>query len=139
MVRFKNVDATAPEVHQVLETLQRHCLPHDDPTFPKNGVWWIGYDGQPVAFCCIKPSRWWSDTAYLARAGVLGAWRGNGLQKRMIRLREQWARRNNYRWLITDTSENPPSGNSLISCGYRLYTPRNPWALETSVYWRKKL
>lgn len=120
--------------------MQRACLPDDDPVFPDNGIWWFGYAGrQPVAFCLLKPSHRWLDTAYLARAGVLYLWRGKGLQKRMIRLRERAARQLGYTWMVSDTTDNPPSANSLARMGYQMFAPSIPWANDTSLYWRKRL
>ena len=140
MVRFKKLDKLTPAKRSELERMQKVCLPHDDPVFPKNSVWWVGYDGkQPVAFCVLSPSSRWADTAYLARSGVLYYWRGQGLQKRMIRIREKHARARGYTWLISDTTENPPSANSLARMGYQMFEPAEPWALDTSLYWRKRL
>lgn len=41
--------------------------------------------------------------------------------------------------MISDTTDNFPSANSLISKGYKLYAPSKPWAYEITLYWRKKL
>ena len=140
MVRFKKLNKLTPSLRQQLESLQKVCLPYDDWIFPEDGVWWMGYDGpQPVAFCLLTPSSQWRDTAYLARSGVLHYWRGQGLQKRMIRIREAHARLRGYRWIISDTTENPPSANSLARMGYQMFEPTKPWAVDTSLYWRKKL
>jgi len=98
------------------------------------GQWWIALDGdRPAGFCAIKIT---SDGAgYLSRAGVVKAYRGCGLQKRMIRLRLAWARRKGLRHVVTDTTGNPPSANSLISCGFKLYDPAYPWAWKHTLYW----
>lgn len=138
-VRFKQIKLDK-EVKATLHKMQRVCLPHDRPYFPNRGTYWIGYDrGEPIAFCIVAPSLRWGDTVYLARAGVMPSHRGQGLQKRMILIRERWARRNGYTWAITDTAENPASANSLITRGYRMFDPSDPWGLDYSVYWRKKL
>lgn len=140
MVRFKKYETLDAATKKQIESLQKTCLPHDDPVFPEEGVWWVGYDNkQAVAFCLIRPSYQWEDTAYLARSGVLYYWRGKGLQKRMIRIRENHARRRGYVWMISDTTENPPSANSLARMGYQMFEPTKPWALETTLYWRKRL
>lgn len=139
MVKFRRVNLT-PELKQKLHKMQKICLPHDAPYFPEIAKYWAGFDqGEPVAFCIIAPSMRWSDTVYLARAGVLPSHRGQGLQRRMITIRERWARRNGFVWAITDTAENPASANSLMSLGYRMFDPSKPWALDYSLYWRKKL
>jgi GNAT superfamily N-acetyltransferase len=140
MIRFKKINKMTTGVRQELETLQRACLPEDDPVFPEDGIWWVGHDGsQAVAFCLIEPSCQWLDTAYLARSGVLKAWRGQGLQKKMITIRERHARSMGYRWMISDTTDNPPSSNSLMAKGYRIFDPSKPWGMNTTLYWRKRL
>ena len=139
MVKFKRVKLTKENL-KVLKSLQKMCLPLDSPYVEQNGWYWLGFWNQtPVAFCIMAPSIRFSDCVYLARAGVLQEFQGRGLQKKMITLREKWARKHGYKWSITDTSENPPSANSLISRGYRLYEPNNPWGLARAIYWRKKL
>lgn len=140
MIKFKKVKKLTPDTRQMLETLQFACLPEDAPVFPEDGVWWVGHDGsQAVAFCLIEPSCQWLDTAYLARSGVLKAWRGMGLQKKMITIRERYARSVGYRWMISDTTDNPPSSNSLIAKGYRIFDPSAPWGMDCTIYWRKRL
>jgi hypothetical protein len=62
-----------------------------------------------------------------------------GLQKRLIRVRERMARELGWAWLITDTFQNPPSANSLISCGFKNFAPTKPWGFAGANYWRKKL
>jgi len=140
MVKFKKIKKLTVGLRQELETLQRACLPEDTPVFPENGVWWVGLDGsQAVAFCLIEPSCQWLDTAYLARSGVLKAWRGQGLQKKMIGIRERYAKKAGYRWMISDTTDNPPSANSLMSRGYRIFDPSKPWGMNATLYWRKRI
>lgn len=139
MVKFKRVKHT-DATRQDLKYLQLACLPHDEPIFPERGWWWLGYSfGTPVAFCIMERSKTWSDTVYLSRAGVLRPWRGKGLQKKMLTIREKFARKCGYKWAITDTTENPPSANSLARRGYQMYEPAKPWAYNTTLYWRKKL
>jgi len=120
--------------------LQRRALPQDEPISTKVGWWWLAMDGDdPVAFAGSYQSSRWLDAIYLCRAGVLASHRGQGLQKRLIKAREQHARSIGMNWLITDTTDNPASANSLIGCGFRLYEPAAPWAGPTSLYWRKRL
>jgi GNAT superfamily N-acetyltransferase len=129
-----------PEVRDTLFRLQQACLPLDEPVSPDQGHWWIGRSkNQPIAFCMFRPSDQWADTAYLARSGVLMLWRGQGLQKRMIQIREREARRQGYVWIVSDTTDNPPSANSLARMGYQMFDPSNPWAHDNSLYWRKRL
>lgn len=135
------VNTFDPEIETLLVRMQRECLPGDAPLPPYIGYWWIAYteDGQPAAFASMKPSTRWQQTGYLSRSGVLLPHRGRGLQKRLIRVRTRKAKDLGWLWLLSDTSQNPESSNSLISCGFRMYEPREPYGLDTSIYWRKKL
>jgi len=118
------------------------CFPGEDPIEWKEADWWVVEtdDGEVAGYAGIKYLGYglW----YLCRCGVLPDWRGNGLQKRLIRAREKFARARTARGdelVITDTSaDNPPSANSLISCGYRLYEPAHPWRSD-ALFWRKDL
>lgn len=137
-IRIRRVSGHAARAE--LLDLQLTILPADKPAPTHVGWWWIAYDGtQPIGFAGLYQSRAWRDAGYLCRSGVLPAYRGRGLQKRLIRVREQLARRCGMHWLISDTYENPPSANSLIACGYRTYQPRNPWGADGVTYWRRKL
>jgi len=49
------------------------------------------------------------------------------------------AKEKGMNWLVTDTNDNPASGNSLIACGFKLFEPTVPWAAKGAIYWRMKL
>jgi GNAT superfamily N-acetyltransferase len=122
--------------------LQRQCLPYDRPLgYGDAKHWWIALDGeQPVAFASVSRSHQYSDVWYLSRAGVAPCAQGQGLQKRLIRARLRAAERAGMSWCVTDTLfDNVQSMNSLMSCGFKSYRPRKPWALKQSVYWRRSL
>ena len=139
MVKFRRL-ALTPENSKLLRLLQKTCLPHDSPYLNKRAWYWVGFwNGTPVCFCVLAPSVRWADCVYLARAGVVPEFQGKGLQKRMITIREKWARKQGFVWAVTDTSENPASANSLISRGYRMYEPTVAWGLSRALYWRKRL
>ena len=105
------------------------------------GDWWVVFDGKtPAAFAGIVPSLQWTHTGYLCRAGVLPAYRGLGLQQKLIRKRVKHARSLGWVCVLTDTlSDNAPSMNNLIACGFRPYSPARPWGYSGAVYWRLKL
>jgi GNAT superfamily N-acetyltransferase len=129
--------------YKALIDLQLLCLPSDDPETPKEGSWWwlaIDEDGKAVGFAGMRPSDRWQQTMYLCRAGVLPEYRGQGIQKRLIRVRLIKARSLGNTHAITDcTTENPASARSLIAAGFRPYWPQIPWALPHSIYWIRKL
>lgn len=112
------------------------------PDFDK-GAWWFIYpEGKPdnlIAFAGVVGSSFGPGYAYLKRSGVLKAHRGNGLQRRLIRLREAWARKAGYHTVMTDTRGNTPSSNNLIAAGYRLFDPPSPWGMRGTLYFKKAL
>ena len=138
LMKIKRVDIRKQKVQAELSALQKRCLPHDIPFKTDKGFWWIVYDSfdNACAFGGLVPSMRWSDCGYLCRSGVLPLYRGKGIQKKLIRARVRQARALGWRWLITDTYENPPSSNSLISCGFRLFEPTVPWGANGTLYWR---
>lgn len=107
---------------------------HDPAT---EGWWWIAYDeaGVPAGFCALTQNH--PRTGYLHRSVVYPQDRGHGLQRRMIRVRERFARKQGWWRLRSDTCDSPHSVNNLVSSGYRNILPANPWGLKRSVYWQK--
>lgn len=138
---IRKANIKSPKIAALITRLQKETLPYDKPYEPVHGVWFIAYaeNGDPAAYAGLVQSTQWADTAYLCRAGVLYKYRGKGLQKRLIKARIRAAKTMGFNWLISDTSDNAPSANSLISAGFRMYDPSKPYALNNSLYWRLKL
>jgi GNAT superfamily N-acetyltransferase len=137
---LKRVDIRKESVQLRLSALQKICLPHDQPIDTNFGSWWIAsQDGSDIGFAGLVRSVSWIDCGYLCRAGVVPSHRGQGLQKKFIRVRIRQAKALGWKWLVSDTTENPASANSLISCGFKMFEPSKPWAFKNSLYWRKKL
>ena len=137
----RKADTTKPETITLLCYLQKKILPSDDIFMPKTGYWWfvINDQGKTVGFAGMVRSIRWTDTGYLCRAGILDDYTGNGLQKRLIRARIKQARKLGWNWIITDTTNNPPSANSLINAGFKIYKPGCPWSTRTAIYWKYKV
>ena len=135
---IKQIDIRKPEACTVIMYLQSKCLPGDVPMDVDRGHWWLAYteDDKPVAFAGLVRSAQWIDAGYMCRSGVLPKYQGHGLQKRLIHARIKKARTLNWKWLLTDTTDNPASSNSLMALGFRLYIPSIPWGLKNSLYWR---
>lgn len=130
------------DCHDELHALQVACLPLDQPLRPApEHDWWLLYDAAEIAvgFACLRPSLSWMDTGYLARAGVMAGHQGQGLQRRLIGVREQRARRYAWDWIVSDTSDNPASANNLARCGFKMYDPAFPWGGKITLYWRKRI
>ena len=140
MFSVRKVDGSLETQAALLHWLQLETLSGDTPLTTNVGWWWILYqDDRPIGFCSLRRSAQWGDTGYLCRAGILVKYRGKGLQKRLIRVRERQAKRLKMNWLITDTYNNPASANSIISCGFKMFTPSKPWGADETCYWRKRL
>lgn len=123
-----------------IRELHARVFPNDvEPDWP-DAQWWTAERGsQAIAFAGIQQSKRWRDAGYLVRAGVVPSARGQGLQRRLIRVREGYARRMGWRWIVTATLHNPASANSLIASGFRLYEPAHPWLADGALYWRKRV
>ena len=77
---------------------------------------------------------------YFDRAAVVPAYRGRGLQRRMIRRRCVEARGDGARVAVTYTMHGlAVSANNLIACGFRKYVPAYPWAGAAEDYWWRRL
>jgi len=123
-----------------IRTLHKLCFDVDSLPRDPNVFWWlITCGGEPAGFGGYQQSHQFSNAIYLCRSGVLKGYRGNNLQKKLIRVRINHAKKLGYEWAVTDTRDNPASVNSLISCGFKNYEPINPWAFSNSMYWRKEL
>lgn len=135
-VRIVDGKALAP----LLAEFDRELFPTSPRIEPDKGWWWLLYGGDEcVGYAGMVPSQQWASTGYLCRAAVDPRHRGQGLQKVLIRRRIQHARKLGYTHLVTDTTDNPASANSLIACGFRLYEPAAPWAFKHSLYWIRRL
>ena len=102
--------------------------------------WWLVYaDNVAVSFAGMQRAVRHFNAGYLVRSGVIHDHRGNGLQRRLLRVRETAARKRGWETLVTDTTGSVASSNNLIAAGYRIYEPEWPWAFTNTIYWRKKL
>jgi len=139
--RVRSVDAEDPKTWALIVQMDHECFGYDAPALTDNsGAWWIVYsEGTPAAYCAIKPSSNSEHGGYLSRAGVLEQFRGCGLQKKLIKQRLAYAKKQGWNWVVTDTCENAASGNSLIACGFRLFKPEYPWSFTHACYWKKFL
>jgi GNAT superfamily N-acetyltransferase len=97
--------------------------------FPADGeehTWWLVHDmetGKVAGYCgaVYRPA---SGYVYLSRAAVAAYAQGHGLQRRMIRVRLRWARRQGANRVITYTMlKNYESICNLLKCGFRFDNP----------------
>jgi len=140
MFRIKRATEMSQTTEQAIRFLQKECLPLDTVLSPKVGWWWIAYcDGRLAGFAAMMQSSKTPEAVYLARAGTLEAFRGRGLQKKLIRKRLKFAKDLGMTQAITDTTDNVASANALIATGFRMFEPDDPWGLPNTLYWRKSL
>lgn len=139
-MKIRRVNIADPGIVVQLLELQKACLPYDKPYPIDGGYWWIAYENdEPIGFGGVVQSVRWGDCGYLCRSGVVPYFRGRGIQKKLIKVRIAHAKAIGWNWLVTDTTDNPASANSLISCGFKVFEPSQKWAFKHSLYWRKRI
>ena len=147
MIEFRR--ATAQHKALIAE-MDRTCFPLDTPAVFAGAHWLIGWDGdKPAAYCAWKAVE--HDgvaVGFHYRGGVLAAYRGHGLQRRMLRLREDEMRQQGLAKAVTYTdADGAASMRNLIAEGYRPYVPTPTTTLSGLgrlgrvgfVHWEKKL
>jgi len=137
--------ATTDLDHEIIKKIHSEYFAGGQRECPEfHGAWWVfSLDGDVVGFAGIHLSTRYKKTAYLCRVVVVDRFQGRGIHKRLVRVRERWARRNGIQWIITDTyPDNYASINTLINCGYKVWGPSKKlrWAgNKNSIYWMKRL
>ena len=138
--RIRKVDTDDEDVAELIMDLHKATFPGIASPDLTVGCWWVASDGiGPVGFAGLTPSTAGPRIGYLKRAGVLPQHTGKGLQRRFIRVREASAKQHGWTLLLTDTTDNPASANNLARCGFKMFTPADPWAFKNSLYWMKRL
>lgn len=113
----------------------------DDKWVGDDHTFWVAREdaGRPVGFCSaiFWPHR---SAVFLSRAAVTVSARGTGLQRRMIRTRIAWARKQGAHRVVTYTVlKNYESIVNLLKCGFRFYQPETAWAGDNVHYFELKL
>src|SRR5690348_4460037 len=101
VVRFRPARLTD---YDAIKALDARLFPADKPVyFPKSSLWWVGViDGEVVAYGGVQLLD--GGTGYMLRAGVRVDQRGNGYQRRLLRIREAALRRIGFLKAVSDTS-----------------------------------
>jgi len=100
--------------------------------------WWFVYcAGERVGYAGLKiMSGINKGIAFLSRCGILPEHRGNGLQRKLIRVRLAAAKKALCDYVITYTLRtNLNSANNLIAYGFRMYIPEEEWGSPDSLYY----
>ena len=98
--------------------------------------YWIAWcKGQPIGYAVAEEYQ--DGIVFHARSAVLEKYRGQGLQKRLIKARETIS---NITLFMTYISvENPASINSFISQGYKAHTPDYFYGGQEMLYLCKEI
>ena len=122
----------------LVDALHTLCFPGDD-TEPYDASWVLYAGDFPCGFCTARLLKK-EPGVFLSRAGVLAPFAGRGAQRRMIRVRERWARAEGADYALTYTTlDNHPSIANLIKSGYQLYKPAHEWGGPNKLYFHKQL
>jgi ribosomal protein S18 acetylase RimI-like enzyme len=124
---------------ELVKSLHTEIFPMDAWYESKRSVMWVVWQGkEPVGFCMLSTTS--EDYVFYSRAGVKRAYRGNGFQVRMLRVRERYARKHGFKKAITYTKiDNTNSNHNLQKAGYMLYAPQYKYADPDCLYWLKLL
>jgi GNAT superfamily N-acetyltransferase len=148
MITF--LPAELPADRALIAEMDSICFPIDAPPDIDSARWLIGREGPiPAAYCAWKPVEHDGiNVGFHYRAGVLPAFRGQHLQRQMIRLREQAMRAAGLTAAVSYTdADAAASMRNLIAEGYRPYAPTPSTTLSGIgrlgrvgfVHWRKNL
>ena len=123
---------------ETIQALDRTVFHGEELPHLEEATWWVATeDGHEVAYAGGVQDT--DGYFFLCRAGVLPEARGQGLQRRLIRVRVQFAQRNAMRSCYTYTvPHNTASSNNLIRCGFTLWRPAVPWAGDEALYWYRR-
>jgi RimJ/RimL family protein N-acetyltransferase len=131
-----------PEIEKTILDLDNRCFPSDGAVEPDDdSFWWVAWDGiTPVAFAGMRPCQQKCNEGIVAltRCGVVKDYRGQGIQKRLIRSRVAYAKRLGLRQVVAYVKTwNLASANSLIACGFKLYGGK--WGGKGSLHFYRDL
>lgn len=123
----------------IIMALHEETFPDDEQYIYDTNKYWIVCSGkEPVGFTILNVLD--DEIGFLARTGISQAARGKGIHKRLIRVRERYARKIGLKYLITYTvASNIISAHNLENQGYRLYMPDYDYAGDDVLYFRKDL
>lgn len=124
---------------ELVKKLHELAFPADDWYDSARSIYWVIWcDGEPVGFAMLSETD--DDYVFYSRAGVLKDHRGKGLQLRLLKVREQYAKKKGFKKAITYTKiDNISSNRNLQKAKYWLYIPKYEYADKDCLYWIKEL
>lgn len=139
MIKIHKVGAAEENIVREIDAL---CLPdtYFEGMDKGNHHWLAEVFGIPVAFASIRETRTDKCCVFLSRSGVLPEARGQGLQKRLIQVRLNWAIRRGYKEVVSYVGHaNSASIISLLKSGLVIYEPEYKWAGSGFLYFHGSL
>lgn len=125
-----------PKLYSELKALDFKVFSGCANEFKPNRDWWVIVSGNKIiAYCGCS---FVDNICIFVRAWVHIDYRGKGLQKKMIKLRLKSAY-DCYIAITYTTIDNYPSANSLISQGFKLFSPEYAYAGRNMLYFQKEL
>jgi GNAT superfamily N-acetyltransferase len=125
-----------PNLYDELKELDDRVFNGCNNEFKLNRDWWVIVSGNKIiAYCGCNFTE---GLCIFVRAWVHKDYRGQGLQKKMIKLRIKSAYDCHIAITYT-TTDNYPSANSLISQGFKLYSPEYAYAGREMLYFQKPI
>lgn len=125
---------------ELMDSMDRNTITGSDPFEKGEGYWWIAYDGKTPAGFAGMTLHENGTMAFLCRCGVLPEYRGKGLQRKLIKVRERLAKKIGVKWLVSYTTRKRlVSGNNLIKCGFLLFDPPFSWGDKYWLHFRKEI
>jgi GNAT superfamily N-acetyltransferase len=117
--------------------MDRRCFRNDGPIYiHKSDLLWIGVDSESGKPACFTTATFRANKLSIIRMGVLPAYRGQGLQARMLKAVLREARKlgaSEVRAVVA--SWNVHSMNNFIRAGFQTWAPsRNRYA--RFVHWK---
>lgn len=129
-----------PEIKTILNKIDKQLFDGSPLALKEGSYWWLAYCGKEVVGFAGLTYYPHLSSAFLSRVGVLAEYRGLGLQRKFIRVRERQAVKDGYLRVVSYTSyDNVASANNLIRCGYKLYIPKFYWGVRNALYLEKTL
>lgn len=125
-----------PNLYEELRQLDYKVFSGCNDEFKPNRDWWVIISGNVIIGYC--GCAFTEGLCIFVRAWVQKDYRGHGLQKKMIKLRIRSAYDCHIAITYT-TIDNYPSANSLISQGFKLYSPEYAYAGREMLYFQKEL
>jgi predicted GNAT family acetyltransferase len=94
--------------------------------------------GEPSGFCTMRMLD--DKIAFMDRGGILDEHRGKGIHKKLIKVRERYARSQGYKTVITYVmADNYASLFTLVRQDYKMYTPDYAYAgVKGVVYFNER-